>query len=264
MAPLAASPPSPRPLPPPPWPVQGLTPTSEVLPRLLEAVRALEGSQAPSPPTPTASPAVEKRRAAMLVALAAGPLSTAALARVAGVDRYVARNDLVALEKASLVEHLVTRSKAARSGAAMWARRGDNRLRGAALEAAAKAKANQWAAPRGRASPNTSTERKRWLAGSTASRQFRLLGLDGDSEDLSGYTVTAYCKPDAGGATFSRSCTVVTAATGDVSFSLGSQEWGHLAGRGFRLQFKAVNGGTTRYYPEDGPVAVTLDALIAE
>lgn len=41
--PPAASPP-PRPLPPAPWPLQGLTPTSEVLPRLLEAVRALEGS----------------------------------------------------------------------------------------------------------------------------------------------------------------------------------------------------------------------------
>jgi len=104
----------------------------------------------------------------------------------------------------------------------------------------------------------------RWLAGSTASRQFRLLGLDGDSEDLTGYAVTAYCKPDAGGATFSRSCTVVSAALGDVSFSMASQQWGYLAGKGFQLQFKAVNGGTTRYYPEDGPVAVTLEHLVAE
>ncbi|MGL4808140.1 MAG: hypothetical protein ACRC4O_05305 [Giesbergeria sp.] len=104
----------------------------------------------------------------------------------------------------------------------------------------------------------------RWLAGSTASRQFRLLGLDGEGEDLSGYSVTAYCKPDAGGATFSRSCTVVTAASGDVSFSMSSQQWGYLAGKGFLLQFKTVNGGTTRYYPEDGPVEVMLDIMIAE
>lgn len=104
----------------------------------------------------------------------------------------------------------------------------------------------------------------RWLAGLTTARQFRLLGLDGDGEDLTGYTVTAYCKPDAGGETFSRSCTVVAAATGDVSFSMASQQWGYLAGKGFLLQFKAVNGGTTHYYPEDGPVTVTLEALVAE
>lgn len=34
----------PRPLPPDPWPLLGVTPAWEVLPRLVEAVRALEGS----------------------------------------------------------------------------------------------------------------------------------------------------------------------------------------------------------------------------
>lgn len=103
----------------------------------------------------------------------------------------------------------------------------------------------------------------RWLTGSTATRQFRLLGLDGTGEDLTGYTVTAYIAPSSG-AVFSRSCTLVTAASGDVSFSLANQHWGYIAGKPFRLQFKAVNGGTTRYYPEDGPVLVSLETLVAE
>lgn len=94
------------------------------------------------------TPRVEKRREILLLALDAGPKTTAELAKAAGVDRFVVRQDLVALEAAGLVEHVVTKSRSARGGAAMWARMADNRLRGAAMEAAAVARVNAFAAPR--------------------------------------------------------------------------------------------------------------------
>ena len=59
------------------------------------------------------TPRVEKRREILLLALDAGPKTTAELAKAAGVDRFVVRQDLVALEAAGLVEHVVTKSRSA-------------------------------------------------------------------------------------------------------------------------------------------------------
>lgn len=69
--------------------------------------------------------------------------------------------------------------------------------------------------------------------------------------------MTAYLKPEVG-ESMTRSCSVVTAATGDIELSITSQEWSTIASKPFHLQFVATNGPTVRLYPEDGPIEVLV------